>query len=351
MATGSRTGVRPCVAGARDRGDPGLLARQSCADAERGGTLTGLHPRDLPADPAHAREARPRALRRALVLADAAGADARLGLSGVAQPVGARPAVDGGPRREDERVVLGGDPRPPGHRLRRPRTDDPDHDDRARRRGPLAGARHVDGARAARRAPRRRARASFSPRRRSSGSPSTRSPTPTSCGPSWRRSVSRAGLSTTRRSSSACARSRRLSTGLLAERSPRSTSRLRRIASRSRVPSRILPALLETAGLISAGAGHARRETGRSEPQPGSAASLRRSRLTPCDGRESPVHLSHDCARGELPTCLSYERPSPRTTILPEEERNWTSFGCLRCPHSHASRPVAVRQSREAHPT
>src|SRR5262245_48575410 len=101
-----RTPAVAPVARARDRGDPGVLARASVADAERGRAADRHHARDRAAHPAHARGARPRALRRAAVLADAARAHARVVVPLLAQPLGDRAAVDGGPRAQDARVVL-----------------------------------------------------------------------------------------------------------------------------------------------------------------------------------------------------------------------------------------------------
>ena len=108
------------------------------AHAQRGRPPDRNDPRDGAADPADARAARPRALRRAAVLAHAARAHPRLGLPVLAEPLGDRAAAHGGPRRADARVVLGRDARPPRHRLRGPRADAPDHDHRARRRDAAA---------------------------------------------------------------------------------------------------------------------------------------------------------------------------------------------------------------------
>ena len=167
-ANGRGAGDRACprrratavaaVARARDGGHPGVLARAPGADAQRGGQPHRHHARDGAPDPAHAREARARALRRAAVLAHPAPADPRLGLPLVAEPLRARAAADGDAGRGDARVVLGRDPRPARRGLRRARAHAADHVDHAERRHAPAGALHVDGPRAAGRAAARRAR-------------------------------------------------------------------------------------------------------------------------------------------------------------------------------------------------
>ena len=80
-----------------------------------------------------------------------------------------RPAVDGG-ARGDQRILLGGHSRSARHRLRRPRADAPDHDDRPGRRHAATRALDVDGPGPARRAGRA---TSSRPSRRPHGSTAT----------------------------------------------------------------------------------------------------------------------------------------------------------------------------------
>ena len=232
-ADGRSAGDRPCrqrrapavaaVARARHGGHPGLLARAPGADAQRGRQPHGHHARHGAPDPAHAREARARALRRAAVLAHPAPADPRLGLPLLAEPLRARAAAHGDAGRGDARVVLGRDPRPARRGLRRARAHAADHVDHAERRHAPARALHVDGARPAGRPARRRARPLPQRAPRSRRGPSARRPIPTACAPRSTRRASAAGRWSTRSSRSACARWRRRSAAA-PTRSPRSTS-------------------------------------------------------------------------------------------------------------------------------
>src|SRR5207244_13079817 len=86
------------VSRAWDRRHPGLLARAAGPHAQRGCAPDRDDARDGAADPAHAREARARSLGRPALLADAARAVARVGLSVLAEPLGDRPPADGGAR-------------------------------------------------------------------------------------------------------------------------------------------------------------------------------------------------------------------------------------------------------------
>src|SRR4051794_40115305 len=93
ISRGRRAPAVAAIPRARHGRDPGLLARAPGADVERGRQPHRHHARDRAAHPAHPREARPRALRRAAVLAHAPAPDPWVGLSVVAEPLRARAAA------------------------------------------------------------------------------------------------------------------------------------------------------------------------------------------------------------------------------------------------------------------